>query len=267
MSSASTALPTVPVYDYAIFLTLTALSLGTGLYLSLRRRGRGISTRDEAFLGSRSLHAIPLAMSMVATNVTAMGTIGWVAYFYQYGFHTYWCIPAFVPAGLLVVCFVLPVLYELRVTSIFEQTSGAAGIYSAAIALATTFGISLSVSTILIGVAGTTYTALGGLRSVVWADCVQAVIMTAAPLTIIGKIVYDSVHSATPPRPLSDLNFSEIIVRTEFDFTTDETVWAAFLGAFPVQLMRVGLDQVIAQRFLAARSLKQARISQQQQPR
>ncbi|KAH7934942.1 hypothetical protein HPB52_002434 [Rhipicephalus sanguineus] len=169
MSSASTALPTVPVYDYAIFLTLTALSLGTGLYLSLRRRGRGISTRDEAFLGSRSLHAIPLAMSMVATNVTAMGTIGWVAYFYQYGFHTYWCIPAFVPAGLLVVCFVLPVLYELRVTSIFEVT-------------------------------------------------------------------------------------------TEFDFTTDETVWAAFLGAFPVQLMRVGLDQVIAQRFLAARSLKQARI-------
>ncbi|KAL1446805.1 hypothetical protein MTO96_044478, partial [Rhipicephalus appendiculatus] len=83
--------------------------------------------------------------------------------------------------------------------------------------------------------------------------------MTAAPLTIIGKIVYDSAHSATPPRPLGDLNFTTIFLRTEFDFTTDETVWASFIGAFPVQLMRVGLDQVIAQRFLAARSLTQAR--------
>ncbi|KAL1442615.1 hypothetical protein MTO96_046333, partial [Rhipicephalus appendiculatus] len=210
MSSESTTLPTVPVYDYAIFLTLTALSL-----------------------------------------------------------------------GLLFGYLLLPVLYELRVTSIFEylrmrygngvgiassliyfilsQTTGAAGLYSAAIALTTTFGISLSLSTTLIGVAGTTYTALGGLRSVVWADCVQAVIMTAAPLTIIGKIVYDSAHSATPPRPLGDLNFTTIFLRTEFDFTTDETVWASFIGAFPVQLMRVGLDQVIAQRFLAARSLTQAR--------
>ncbi|KAL1446804.1 hypothetical protein MTO96_044478 [Rhipicephalus appendiculatus] len=85
--------------------------------------------------------------------------------------------------------------------------------------------------------------------------------MTAAPLTIIGKIVYDSAHSATPPRPLGDLNFTTIFLRTEFDFTTDETVWASFIGAFPVQLMRVGLDQVIAQRFLAARSLTQARTS------
>ncbi|KAH7936216.1 hypothetical protein HPB52_020090 [Rhipicephalus sanguineus] len=54
---------------------------------------------------------------------------------------------------------------------------------------------------------------LGGLRSVVWADCVQAFIMTAAPFTIIGKILYDSSHATTPPRPLADLNYATYILR------------------------------------------------------
>ncbi|KAH8036140.1 hypothetical protein HPB51_017951 [Rhipicephalus microplus] len=137
MPSTETTRPTVRFHDYAIFFCLTALSMGIGLYLSLRKRGRA-STRDEAFLGSRTLHAIPLALSMVASSVTAVGMIGFVAYYYQYGFHTLWCIPTFVPGGLLVSYLILPVLYELKVTSIFEQTLGAAGLYSAAVALYTT---------------------------------------------------------------------------------------------------------------------------------
>ncbi|KAH6940709.1 hypothetical protein HPB50_005268 [Hyalomma asiaticum] len=112
----------VPFYDYVIFLGLTALSLGTGLYLSLRRNGRA-STRDEAFLGSRTLHAIPLALSMVASSVSAVGMIGFVAYYYQYGFHTLWCIPTFIPGGLLVSYLILPVLYELKVVPYYINKS------------------------------------------------------------------------------------------------------------------------------------------------
>ncbi|KAL3199432.1 hypothetical protein MRX96_014070 [Rhipicephalus microplus] len=254
MPSTETTWPTVRFHDYAIFFCLTALSMGIGLYLSLRKRGRA-STRDEAFLGSRTLHAIPLALSMVASSVTAVGMIGFVAYYYQYGFHTLWCIPTFVPGGLLVSYLILPVLYELRVTSIFERS------YTTRLEKShkSIRNTPLAACTVLIGVAGTTYTALGGLCSVVWADCVQAIIMTASPFTIIGKILYDSAHGTTPPRPLGDWNYSANILRTELDFTTDETVWAASIGAFPVQLMRLGLDQMITQRFLAARSLTQAR--------
>ncbi|XP_077500681.1 sodium-dependent multivitamin transporter-like [Amblyomma americanum] len=274
--------PTVGVYDYGIFFSLTALSLGIGLYLSFRKRGR-YRNRDETFLGSRKIHGVALALSMVASSVTAVGTIGFVAYYYLHGFHTLWCIPAFLPGGILVYYFILPVLYELKLTSIFEylrmrygngvgiassliyfvlsQTIGATGLYSAAVAMSTIFGMSLAISIILLGVAGTTYTALGGLKSVVWADCVQALIMVASPFAIIGKVIYDSAQSAVPPRPLDDLNFSAYILRTELDLTTDETVWAGSIGAFPVQLMRLGLDQVITQRFLAARSLRQARLA------
>ncbi|KAH6944510.1 hypothetical protein HPB50_003660 [Hyalomma asiaticum] len=64
----------------------------------------------------------------------------------------------------------------------------------------------------------------GGLRSVVWADCVQAVIMTGSPLVIIAKIVYDSATSTQPPRPLDDLNIKAYFFRV------------AFLGVFLVSL-------------------------------
>ncbi|KAH7943411.1 hypothetical protein HPB52_007814 [Rhipicephalus sanguineus] len=110
---------------------------------------------------------------MLASSITAAGIIAFVAHYYHHGFHTLWAIPVFIPVGLIVTYLFLPVLYELKVTSIFE----------------------------------------GGLRSVVWADCVQAVIMTGSPLVIIGKILYDSSNGVESPRPLNDLDISAYFLR------------------------------------------------------
>ncbi|XP_077498935.1 putative sodium-dependent multivitamin transporter isoform X1 [Amblyomma americanum] len=273
-----TTAPAVHVLDYVLLAALTGVSLGAGLYLSLRRR---INSRDEAFLGGRSIPSMALAVSAVASSVTAMSIIAFVAHYYEYGFHTLWAIPAFLPAGIVVTTMFLPVMYELKVTSVFEylrirygnsvgitssfiyfvlsQALGAVAIYSAAVAVSTMLGISSIISSVVLGVAGTIYTALGGLRSVVWADCVQGVIMTASPLIIIGKIVYDSVHSEVPMRPLTEFNTTFYFWETSWDLTTDETVWAAAVGALPLHLVRLGLDQMITQRFLAAKSMHDAR--------
>ncbi|XP_077499999.1 sodium-coupled monocarboxylate transporter 2-like [Amblyomma americanum] len=269
------------LWDYVVFGSLTILSLGTGLYLSLRKRS-GFRSKDETFLGSRTISTLPLALSMCASNVTASGLIAFTAHYYLYGFHTLWAIPAFLPAVLIVAFLFLPVLYELKVTSIFEylrmrygngvgiassviyfmlsQAIGVAGLYSAAVAMSTMFGLSPVATTIALGAAGTVYTALGGLRSVVWADCVQALIMSAAPLIIIFKVIYDSSQSVSSLRSMDDFDVKAYFFRTDMDVTTDETVWAASFAAFPYQLLRLGLDQMITQRFLAARSLRAARI-------
>nr|XP_054920663.1 sodium/iodide cotransporter-like [Dermacentor andersoni] len=232
-------------WDYALFVALTLLSLGTGLYMSLRRRGR-LRTKDEAFLGSRSIHALPLAVSMVASNVTAVGMVAFVAHYYVHGFHTMWNIPTFVPLEAVIVYLFLPVMYELKITSVFEY-------------LRMRYGNGVGVASSVIY-----FVLSGGLRSVVWADAVQALIMTASPLIIIFKIIYDAAHdtahSAAPRRPLADMNATAYFLRTDIDFTTDETIWASSLAAFPNQLMRLGLDQMITQRFLAARSLQDARM-------
>lgn len=126
--------------------------------------------------------------------------------------------------------------------------------------LFTVFGLSAIIAAILLGIAGTIYTALGGLRSVVWADCIQGLIMTASPLIIISKIIYDAIHSEVPPRPLTEFNSTFYFVQTSMDLTTDETIWAAAIGAFPFHVVRLGLDQMITQRFLAAKSLRDAKV-------
>ncbi|XP_077548415.1 putative sodium-dependent multivitamin transporter [Haemaphysalis longicornis] len=83
--------------------------------------------------------------------------------------------------------------------------------------------------------------------------------MASTPLIIICKIIYDSSRRPVPLRPLGELNFAPYILRTDMDLSTDETVWAASFASIPYQLMKFGLDQMITQRFLAARSLRDAR--------
>ncbi|KAK8775616.1 hypothetical protein V5799_031041 [Amblyomma americanum] len=139
------------------------------------------------------------------------------------------------------------------------QTLGAVGIFSAAVGISTMFPVPLLYSNMAIGLAGTIYTALGGLRSVVWADCIQALVMLASPLIIIGKIIYDSGSVDPPLRPLSDFNVTHSMLRTEFDLTSDENVWSGLAGTLPFCLVRVGFDQMPVQRFMAAKTLRQAR--------
>ncbi|CAN7992886.1 unnamed protein product, partial [Ixodes hexagonus] len=68
-----------------------------------------------------------------------------------------------------------------------SQTVGAVALFAASVAISTLFHVSLLWSTVAIGIAGTVYTALGGLRGVVWTDCMQAVLILMAPVTVVVK--------------------------------------------------------------------------------
>ncbi|KAL1418003.1 hypothetical protein MTO96_005989 [Rhipicephalus appendiculatus] len=181
----------------------------------------------------------------------------------------------------MVSLIVVPLLYDLRVTSVFQylrmrfdnkvgitacvvyfvlsQSVGAVGIFSSAIAVSTMFPIPVLYSNIVIGLAGTIYTALGGLRGVVWADCAQAFVMFLSPIVIIAKVLYDSSSVAPPLRPMSNANITDFAFRVNFDITTDENLWSGLAGALPFSLVRTGLDQMAVQRFMAARTLRDAK--------
>ncbi|XP_077527919.1 putative sodium-dependent multivitamin transporter isoform X2 [Haemaphysalis longicornis] len=255
--------------DCAVFGVLTILGYAVGLYFSLVRRrslqaSSGLSREHtaaelEAFLGGRSLPAAALAVSVLASVVNGVSIVGFVGHHYAHGFHVLWNL-CWVPlASLFVATGLVPLLYGMRVTSIFQQTLGAVGIYSAGIGISTMFSVPLAYSNVAIGLAGTVYTALGGLRSVVWADCIQAAVMTAAPLTMIGKVLYDSGRVVPPLKPMSEFNATEYMFRTNFDATSDENFWSCLLPTLPHILMRMGFDQMAVQRFMAARTERQAK--------
>ncbi|KAL3246131.1 hypothetical protein MRX96_057869 [Rhipicephalus microplus] len=265
--------------EYAVFAILMAANFSLGLYFSFRRQSLK-STADEVFLGSRSLHSVPLAISALASIMSSVGIIGVSAHVYAYGTHMFWN-QVLAPINALIAAYVVvPVLYRLRVTSVFEylrmrygdkvgltscvlyfflsQTMGAVAIFPAAAAVATIFGISATWCSFTIGIAGCIYTALGGLRGVVWTDCAQAGIVLLAPATIMIKIAYDAHMKDIKLRPFSDFPVKTFMFEDSFDFTKDENVWACLIGLSTMYVYRGTADQMIVQRFLASRNLKEA---------
>ncbi|KAK8766893.1 hypothetical protein V5799_006331 [Amblyomma americanum] len=210
-----------------------------------------------------------------------MAVVAFMGHYYGHGFHLNWWMAAMPVSVVITSTALVPLLYKLRVASIFQylrmrfdnkvgvtacivyfvfsQTLGAVSIYSAAIGVSTMFPVPLLYSNIAIGLAGTIYTALGGLRGVVWADCVQATVMLASPIVITGKIIYDSGSASPPLRPLNDFNFTNYMLRTNLDLASDENVWSSLVGGLPFSLVRTGFDQMAVQRFIAARTLRQAK--------
>ncbi|CAN8019386.1 unnamed protein product, partial [Ixodes persulcatus] len=192
--------------EIVVFAFFTMTVIGLGLLFSLKRTGS--LTTEEMFLGSRTLRMLPLALSSLASIMSSAGIISFSAHFYAYGIHIGWTSTA---AALLLIPFtmhvIIPVLYKLKITSVLEvtryckgisltacviyfiltQSTGAVAICAAAMATSTIFQLPFLWSCIAIGMTGTIYTTLGGLRGVVWTDSMQALVTILAPATIIVK--------------------------------------------------------------------------------
>ena len=113
---------------------------------------------------------------------------------------------------------------------------------------------------LVIGVLGTTYTMLGGMRAVMWTDLLQFVMLCSG----LGLILYVGISG-------SGLNLAEIwrqasdAGRTQFfNFAfnwTGDTFWAAMAGGMFLALSDQGLDQLATQRYLSAKSLEASQRS------
>ncbi|KAH7976512.1 hypothetical protein HPB52_015329 [Rhipicephalus sanguineus] len=113
--------------DYAVFCLLTAFSFALGLYYSVRRTDRKRSAfahsaaqHEEVFLGGRSLPAWSLSISLLASVATGVGVVSLSAHQYAYGLHFAWNIVSLAFTTPFIVYVFLPVLYRLRVTSVFQ---------------------------------------------------------------------------------------------------------------------------------------------------
>ncbi|CAN7983465.1 unnamed protein product, partial [Ixodes pacificus] len=99
----------------------------------------------------------------------------------------------------------------------------------------------------------------GGLRGVVWTDCMQALVTILVPTTLVIKTMYDSQSDVFKPRPLSDFDVGTYALDTTLDFTKDENTWACLIGALSLHMYRSCMDQMVVQRYLASRTLEDAK--------
>lgn len=247
------------------------------------RRSRGTSNLEGYFLAGRSLPWWAVGLSVMATQlsaVTLIGTTGQGATdglrFVQF----YFGLPvAMVILGVTLV----PFLHGAKVYTAYEYLerrfdaktrsltsllfllsrgmSCSTILAAPAVVFSAIFGWDLAWSVALIGIPTITYTVFGGVRAVAWADVKQMVIVVAALASIVVVLVWrmpipidDAFRIAGAAGRLQVFDFS-------FDVTKTYTFWSGVIGGTFLMLSYFGTDQSQVQRYLAAKSVDEARSS------
>uniref|UniRef100_A0A1B0A5W3 Sodium/solute symporter n=1 Tax=Glossina pallidipes TaxID=7398 RepID=A0A1B0A5W3_GLOPL len=118
-------------FDYVVCVLLVLLSTGTGLYIAHFYRGGqraseveqidfGSTKMNEYLLGSRTLKALPVAMSLVGSYVSGVSILGTVSEIYYYGTQYSLIAVAIIAMAFPVAYVYLPVFYILGVHSSYE---------------------------------------------------------------------------------------------------------------------------------------------------
>ena len=106
------------VWDYVVFAAMLLVSAVIGIYYAFA--GGGQKTSKDFLMGGRSMTAVPVALSLTASFMSAVTVLGTPAEIYRHG--AIFCIFA-ITYALVVLCsaeIFLPVFYRLGITSTYE---------------------------------------------------------------------------------------------------------------------------------------------------
>jgi len=169
---------------------------------------------SDYLTGNASISPIPIAFSLLASFFSATALLGMPAEVYQYGIQ-YWVHvfgmmltpiigayvtgPLFSKTGALSVFEYLEMRFESKRVRqlgmiyyvLRNFISSAIFMYGPATTLSYLTGLDQKIAIASIGVIGTFYTTIGGLRAVIWTDLFQALVMFTSLSFIIVKGVVD----------------------------------------------------------------------------
>jgi solute:Na+ symporter, SSS family len=188
--------------DLIIIVFYFALVLAIGFYLKEQA-----NTGEDFFMAGREMTAWIAGLSFLSANLGSLELMGWAGAAYQYGIlaaHWYWI--GAIPAMLFLALVMMPFYYISRTHSVpgylklrFGEPSRAlssvsfafmtvlmSGInmYSMALVLKIVLGWDINFSILISSVTVAIYVALGGLRSAIFNEVLQFILIWAGALLI-----------------------------------------------------------------------------------
>ncbi|XP_063441491.1 sodium-dependent multivitamin transporter-like [Mytilus trossulus] len=263
--------------DYSIFVLSLGIATGIGIYYTWRDKKN--QTTANLLLGDRKMGLVPVTMSLMATSVSGGMIMGVPSEVFFNGTMFIYIVSTNVLSLPFVIHFIIPVYHQLQITSAYEylelrfnkvvrvlgcllfqlQTilGMALTLYAPALALNQVMGIELWVSIVVIGLVCTFYTALGGLKAVMWTDAFQMIIIWIALLVLIIKSTIDVggisyvFEKANDGGRLEFNNFNPSPIERH-------TFWTLFIGGFMLTLSGYIGSQSMVQRFISMKNVKGA---------
>lgn len=237
------------------------------------------TTTEEYFVGNRSFSGPTLGLSLMATSVSSVAFLAFPAAAYADDFRDL-VINLTLPIGvLLAVVVFIPLFRRGKTTSAYEYLGARYGViirlygtFSFMIMRLCWLGIVLClISNLIVVLTGwemvpviiatglfvALYTVIGGIDAVIWTDVIQSIVL------LLGGIVTVVYLTTQIPGGLAQV-FEVGLAEGKFGLGTMEwslsnrSFWAALtLGIFAWTAYQA--DQNIVQRYLAARSTREAR--------
>src|SRR6476469_5700878 len=231
------------------------------------RRTKSSSEIEGYLLANRSLPWWAVGLSVMATQLSAITLVGTTGQAYADGMRfiqfyfglplamvvlSVTLVPFFYRSGVYTAYEYLERRFDVKTRTLasllflFGRSMSTGAIISApAVILSIIFHWNLTLTILAIGGPTIIYTMIGGVQAVTWTDVKQMGIDVG-----VGQ----ALHVAGAAGRMNPIDF-------HFDIRQTYTFWSGLIGGLFLHLSYFGCDQSQVQRYLTAKSLKQARHS------
>jgi len=266
--------------DWGIIVVYLAWLVWDGIRLS-----KNTTEIEGYFLASRSLPWWAVGLSVMATQLSAITMIGTTGQGYAVGMgllQQYYALPI---AMIIIAVTFVPFFHNARIFTAYEYLerrfdaktrsftallflfsrgmSTGVVISAPAVVLAVMLGLDVTTTCLLLALPTAVYTMFGGVQAVAWTDVKQMYLIVfglGATCVALMLGLPDNVGVGDALRIAGTTGRLQV-----FDFSTDPSVrytfWTGTIGALFLFLSYFGTDQSQVQRYLAAKSIDQARSS------
>jgi SSS family solute:Na+ symporter len=268
--------------DLVVLILYLVVVMGGGVYFALRQE-----TTDDYYVGGRRLRSGWIALSILATQVSAISLLGGPAFvaiqangglrWLQYEF----AVPL---AMLALILLIAPVLRQARHVTIYEYIDGRFGktakkalavtfllarglasgvaLYAVALPIAVMFDISLTVAMLGVGSFAVVYTTVGGIEADVFSDVLQLFVLVGVVIVLVILAV-DGLGGWEPALAAVPSDRARVIVWEHHGLGDGQTFafWPMVIGGFFLYMSYYGVDQSQAQRYLSTPDVRSAQRS------
>ncbi|KAL5284019.1 hypothetical protein ACFFRR_006347 [Megaselia abdita] len=266
------------VWDYLVLGIVLMISAVIGVYY--KYSGGKQKTNAEYLLGNRSMSTIPVSLSLMASTLSSIAILGGSMESYQNGTGYFLFYVGVIISAPIVNYIMLPVFYNLEVSSLFEYLNKRFGyttrlytslifsvqtvlimgivLFAPVLALEAATGIDRTTAICLIGLVCTFYSTIGGMKAVILTDVFQSILMFVAVYGVIAA----AIVKAGGISPILEVGLEgERIAFPSWslDYSERHTVWSLLAGGTANYLFLNGSTQTNVQRLLAAKSLESAK--------
>jgi solute:Na+ symporter, SSS family len=260
--------------DWAVLIAALVAAVGVGLSL-----GRRQTTLETFFLGDRALPWWAILGSIVATETSTATVLSVPGHGLDGTGLRFLQLPLGMFCGrLLVVWLLLPLFFRGQLSSAYQvlrvrfglaTSQAAAGLflltrnlgdglrlYLAALVIHQMLGWSIPLGCVVVGTITMVYTVFGGMRSIVWNDCLQWFIYTVGGVVSLLVIIWLLPEGWATVWQHGQQQGKWQWIDGRWDQSYN--LWGGVLGGMVLSMGTHGTDHMMVQRYLSATSQRAA---------